>query len=152
MICSMGFIGEMLFLLFHYSIISCCQGRHKMSKSAANVIIAIAHWNIFQLSLEKHQHIYCSTWPDFWYPDILPKDTLPKDTLPKDPLPNGHFAERTFCRTDILRNGHFAERTFCRTDILPNGHFADSHFAERTFCRTDILTNGQFAERTTCRK
>jgi hypothetical protein len=26
---------------------------------------------------------------------------LLKDTLPKDILPNGHFAERTFCRTEI---------------------------------------------------
>ena len=36
------------------------------------------------------------------WPDILPKDTLPKDILPKDILPNGHFAERTVCRTDNL--------------------------------------------------
>ena len=49
-----------------------------------------------------------------WYPDILPKDTLPKDLLP-----NGHFAERTFCRTDVLPNGHFAEWTTCRMDNLP---------------------------------
>ena len=53
------------------------------------------------------------------YPDILPRDTLPKDILPKDILPkdifpNGHFAERTFSRTDILPNGQFAERTTCR--------------------------------------
>jgi hypothetical protein len=39
-------------------------------------------------------------------------------------LPNGHFAdgrfaERTFCRMDILPNGHFTERTVCRTDSLP---------------------------------
>jgi hypothetical protein len=40
----------------------------------------------------------------FQYPGILPKDILP----------NGHFAERTFCRTDILPNGQFAERTTCR--------------------------------------
>ena len=34
---------------------------------------------------------------------------FPKDTLPKDILPNGHFAVRTFCRTDILPNGQLAE-------------------------------------------
>jgi hypothetical protein len=38
----------------------------------------------------------------------------------------GHFAER-----------HFAEWTFCQTDILPNRHFADGR-----------LLNGYFAERT----
>jgi hypothetical protein len=41
--------------------------------------------------------------------DILPKDILPKDILPKDNLPNGHFAERTFCRTDSLPKGQLAE-------------------------------------------
>jgi hypothetical protein len=45
----------------------------------------------------------------YWWPDILPKDTLPKDILLKDILPNGHFAERTFCRTDSLPNGQLAE-------------------------------------------
>jgi hypothetical protein len=44
-----------------------------------------------------------------WYTDILPKDTLPKDILPKDILPNGHFAERTSCRTDSLPKGQLAE-------------------------------------------
>jgi hypothetical protein len=36
--------------------------------------------------------------------------------------------------TDVLPNGRFAERTFCRMDILPNGQFDGP------------LTNGHFAE------
>jgi hypothetical protein len=71
----------------------------------------------------------------FGYPDILPKDILPKETLPKDILQNGHFAERTFCRTDVLPNGRFAERTFCRTDILPKGKLAEN--------RERVLTSGR---------
>jgi hypothetical protein len=38
--------------------------------------------------------------------------------MPEKPVPGHfaerHFAERTFCRTDILQNGQFAERTTCR--------------------------------------
>jgi hypothetical protein len=55
-----------------------------------------------------------------WWQDILPKDTLPKDILPKDILPNGRLVP-----TDILPNGRFAERTFCRTDILTNRQLRD---------------------------
>jgi hypothetical protein len=45
-------------------------------------------------------------------------------------LPNGRFAERTFCRMDILPNGQFdGEWTFCRTDSLTaNGHFAENRY------------------------
>jgi hypothetical protein len=41
--------------------------------------------------------------------------------------------------------GHFAEQTFCQTDVLPTDMLPNRRFAERTFCRMDSLTNSFFS-------
>jgi hypothetical protein len=38
-----------------------------------------------------------------------------QDILPKDTLPNERFAERTFCRKDILPNGQFELKSLAYT-------------------------------------